>query len=174
MNHNQRVSHSDLSFYSSPEVTWPYPHQWLLLVTSISSDHTQSHGKKPRSQFSIKRCDTRQAWMGRLQDGERGQSLEPCPCWDIKAVHGARSAVQAVQRVRSRLPRWVRGTGKHPWQVCSSPPGRTPSEDGSLACTEDCESISLSACYVPSLVLGTKWTVPAMQQGERGRKWTVS
>ena len=58
MNHNQRVSHSDLSFYSSPEVTWPYPHQWLLLVTSISSDHTQSHGKKTRSQFSVKRCDT--------------------------------------------------------------------------------------------------------------------
>lgn len=34
--HNQRVSHSDLSFYSSHEVTWPHPHQWLLLVMSMS------------------------------------------------------------------------------------------------------------------------------------------
>lgn len=50
-NEAQRVSGTDLSFYASHEVTWPCPHQWLLLVMSISKPQ-----RKTLSQFGIKRC----------------------------------------------------------------------------------------------------------------------
>lgn len=55
LKHNQRAGCSDLTFYSSHEVTWPYPHQWLLLVMSISVT-TLKTIRKTLSQFSIKRC----------------------------------------------------------------------------------------------------------------------